>query len=381
MGTFQHNRNIAMRSPPLMLILSGIVGATAKYPSSSQLQGAYFGALIADSLCLGSHYEYDAHKIKAAYGGPIDRFLGPGEMMGGQTHGVGWGQRNYHPGTVAGDQTDYGEYNVLVLEYLAGRDDSSAKFSVQDFLPVWADRLQNSWKQWVCTQTRQAFQVMNQGGSIPQMAGGSNAMALRFASVFSAYADEEAVVDAAKKAMFTHGEPTAVAGCVFFAKLTFRVLQGMDIKDAIAAVAQESDSYIQGKVKQAFDKVAEATDPSKALSSEEYVDDLALTSMAKLWDVGKSEPIKVGKASPTDGTLPGSLYFILKYGNFKEAVIANAMVGGDNASRAVAIGMVLGAKEGVDGFPEEWKSSLNHWDSSMKLLKKLPLLSLKGDRE
>jgi hypothetical protein len=33
-------------------------------------------------------------------------------------------------------------------------------------------------------------------------------------------------------------------------------------------------------------------DASQALSQEEFVDDLALTSMARLWDVGKSEPIK-----------------------------------------------------------------------------------------
>ena len=67
--------------------------------------------------------------------------------------------------------------------------------------------------------------------------------------------------------------------------------------------------------------------------------------MAKLWDVGRSEPIKVGKASPTEGTLPGAIYFILKYCDEKEglkdALIANAMVGGDNASRSIAIGMVL----------------------------------------
>jgi hypothetical protein len=36
--------------------------------------------------------------------------------------------------------------------------------------------------------------------------------------------------------------------------------------------------------------------------------------MARLWDVGKSEPIKVGKASPTEGALPSALYFALKYG-------------------------------------------------------------------
>jgi hypothetical protein len=58
----------------------------------------------------------------------------------------------------------------------------------------------------------------------------------------------------------------------------------------------------------------------------------------RLWDVGKSEPIKVGKASPCEGTLPGAIYFILKYQSFKSAAQANAMVGGDNASRAIPIG-------------------------------------------
>lgn len=48
--------------------------------------------------------------------------------------------------------------------------------------------------------------------------------------------------------------------------------------------------------------------------------------MARLWDVGKSEPIKVGKASPTEGTLPGAVYFILKYKDFAQAARANAMV-------------------------------------------------------
>ena len=90
--------------------------------------------------------------------------------------------------------------------------------------------------------------------------------------------------------------------------------------------------------------------------------------MARLWDVGKSEPIKVGKASPTEGTLPGALYFILKYDNLKKAAVANAMVGGDNASRSIGIGMVLGAKEGTAGIPAEWKSTLNHWKTSEGLL-------------
>jgi hypothetical protein len=34
-------------------------------------------------MYIGSHYEYDAIKIKQAYGAAIDKYLGPGEKMGG----------------------------------------------------------------------------------------------------------------------------------------------------------------------------------------------------------------------------------------------------------------------------------------------------------
>merc|ERR1711871_1543897 len=329
----------AMMRLVLFCFAVALVSVDAVNPTDDQLKGAYFGALVADALTLGSHYEYDATKIKQAYGGDITKFLAPGEMMGGETHGVGWGQRNYHPGTVAGDQTDYGEYNVLVLEYLAQKSAPNQPFAVEEFLPIWSERLQNGWKQWVCTQTRRAFQVHSQGGSIDELGGHSNAMALRFAAAFAYYDTENAVVDAALKSQFTHAESTARAGCEFFAKVTYRVLHGKPVQAAVEEVASESGAFIQSKVKQALDKVAEATEPNK-----------------------------VGKASPTEGTLPGALYFILKYDNLKKAAVANAMVGGDNASRSIGIGMVLGAKEGTAGIPAEWKSTLNHWKTSEGLL-------------
>merc|ERR1712210_41364 len=119
-------------------------------------------------------------------------------------------------------------------------------------------------------------------------------------------------------------------------------------------------NFCSAQLKKGRTKYEEATDPTRPLSKEEFVDDLAMTSMARLWDVGKTEPIKVGKASPTEGTLPSSVYIILKYMNdFAAAAKANAMVGGDNASRAVAIGMVLGAYHGVEGIPHELRKGLN----------------------
>lgn len=38
-------------------------------------------------------------QIKASIGSYTD-FGAPGQGMGGTTHGVGWGEANYHPGKV-----------------------------------------------------------------------------------------------------------------------------------------------------------------------------------------------------------------------------------------------------------------------------------------
>merc|ERR1711988_2018611 len=132
-------------------------------------------------------------------------------------------------------------------------------------------------------------------------------------------------------------------------------------REAIEATANQMSEWIRAQVNKGIRKFEEATDPQRPLNKEEFVDDLAITSMARLWDVGRYEPIKVGKASPTEGVLPGSIYFIVKYGDLFEAAKANAMVGGDSASRAVCIGMVLGSHQGVEGIPQHLKDSFKDW--------------------
>ena len=56
------------------------------------------------------------------------------------------------------------------------------------------------------------------------------------------------------------------------------------------------------------------------------------------------------------------------------------MIGGDNASRSIAVGMVLGAIHGAKAIPADLRTSLNAWEKSENLLKKLPLLSHQQDR-
>ena len=129
-------------------------------------------------------------------------------------------------------------------------------------------------------------------------------MAIRHAAAYAAFKNEDDIVHAARTAMFTHCEATAQTGGEFFARVTYRIIhKGQTAEEAIHEVAKSSSDFIKSKVQQAVDKVEEATNPAKALSREEFVDDLALTSMARLWDVGKTEPIKVGKASQTEKLL------------------------------------------------------------------------------
>ena len=344
-----------------------------------RIKGAFFGAIVGDALCLGSHYEYDAEKIVEAYGNkPIEKYMSPGEMMGGQTHGIGWGERNYHPGKKSGGTTDYGDYNIMVLEHLSSISDIPRPFDVADMIPHWMKRLENGWDSWICTMTRETYGQVTQGVPVERLGGMSNAMAIRHVAAHAYYDSEDEVVDAAKKSMFTHRNVHALGGGEFFARVTHRVINGETPSQAVASAALEMDAFFQDKVAQAIAKVQEATDENSALSQEKFADDLAITSMARLWDVGLSEPIKVGKASPTEGTLPGAVYFILKYENeedgLKKALQANTMIGGDNASRAIAIGMVLGAYKGVNAIPLAWKETLDEWDYCEKMLNTLPLL-------
>lgn len=352
---------------------------TMKHTKKEAIKGAFFGALVGDALCLGSHYEYDAKKIFQAYGNkPIERFMGPGEMMGGQTHGIGWGERNYHPGKTAGGSTDYGDYNVLVLEHLAATSDPPRVLSVAEILPHWMNRLESGWGSWICTMTKETYAQAKRGTPVEQLGGASNAMAIRHVAAHAYYETEEELADVARKTMFTHKNAHALGGGEFFARVTHRVINGSDPLEAIKGVALLMGVFFEQKASQAIAKCTEEADPNSELSKESFADDLALTSMARLWDVGRSEPIKVGKASPTEGTLPGAIYFIAKYANkqdgLKQALQANAMVGGDNASRSIAIGMVLGAYKGVQAIPAEWKKTLQQWDYCENLLDKLPLL-------
>ena len=217
------------------------------------IKGAFFGAIVADALCLGSHYEYDAKKIYKAYGEkPIEKFMSPGEMMGGQTHGIGWGERNYHPGKKAGGTTDYGDYNILVLEHLATIAQPARPFLVSALIPHWMNRLEHNWGSWICTMTKETYSQIKKNFPIEHLGGISNAMAIRHVAAHAYYETEEELSEVARKAMFTHKNSQSLAGGEFFARVTHRVINGLKPREAIEEVAAHMDEFIQTKTAQPY---------------------------------------------------------------------------------------------------------------------------------
>ena len=164
------------------------------------------------ALCLGSHYEYDAPTIKSAYGGKaIETYMAPGERMGGTTHGVGWGRRQYHPGQKKGDQTDYGEYNILILEHLAGPGRRGGAIDLKSLVPHWQRRLSSpEWGAWRCTQTKQTLQQVEAGTPLESLGGMSNAMGMRSAAAIAAFDTEAEAAAAARATSFTHRHEEAI---------------------------------------------------------------------------------------------------------------------------------------------------------------------------
>jgi ADP-ribosylglycohydrolase len=315
--------------------------------------------------------------------------VAPGEGLGGSTHGVGWGRANYHPGKKAGDLTDAGDTAMMLLSHLAARKSKYKTYKFDDYAKYWKEQIDagygscnfqtvprgtsecppNTKPGYLNGGARRTLQALSynpnvKGRARKMVAADVNCLvaATHFLPLFAIISDEEALVKASVATVFlSHRNRDPIKAAEFLSRTLYRILYlDMPLVEALESAADATaDSFISKKLSDAQNKVKESLDVASALSKEKLVDDVALTSMARLWEVGKSEPIKVGKASPTEGALPGALYLVIKYQHSLEsALIANAGVGGDSAARGIVVGMLLGAVHGRSAIPQRWLSGL-----------------------
>jgi len=70
---------------------------------------------------------------------------------------------------------------------------------------------------------------------------------------------------------------------------------------------------------------------------------------------------RFGTACYVEDSVPSVLYLALKYQHDPEhGLIANTNLGGDNVHRGAMLGALLGAANGLEGFPERWVRGLRH---------------------
>ena len=155
---------------------------------------------------------------------------------------------------------------------------------LKSLIPAWQRRLKSpSWGAWRCSQTKQTLQQDESGMTYSSLGGMSNATAMRSAAAVAAFEDEDGAAKAARVMMFTHRNEEALAGGEFFTRVAFKVaVDGATPRAAIDATASQMGGWIQKQVEKGVRKFEEATDPLRPLSKEEFADDLAMTSMARL---------------------------------------------------------------------------------------------------
>jgi ADP-ribosylglycohydrolase len=77
----------------------------------------------------------------------------------------------------------------------------------------------------------------------------------------------------------------------------------------------------------------------------------------------------MAKSSMTFRVLPEALYLAVRHEECPEqALIANAMLGGDSAARAVVVGGLVGAARLEAGLPDRWLEGLHARDAAVALL-------------
>ncbi|MEM8868580.1 MAG: ADP-ribosylglycohydrolase family protein [Verrucomicrobiota bacterium] len=274
--------------------------------------GLLFGSFTADALSLGVHWIYNTDELSQKFG-YIDRYYTPGA-------------ESYHPKKRAGAQGHVGDQALCLNQYLVRTGTWEATAFMEDWIAIWPN-----YDDYFDHATKATLANMDKGLSLTELGSNSSELAgpARIAPVMALLADgpqTTAVQAAIEQTTLTHHSPQAIEAAAFLARACYQLLHGADISETL-----------------------ETTAPPWALNKAKAVLNLdPIPAVAKL-----------GLSCPIEKALPAVLYLSLKFqDDLPKAFSENAMAGGDNCARALALGMLLGAANGIDAVPGDWLNQL-----------------------
>ena len=279
---------------------------------TNKKSGLLFGSYCADALSLGVHWIYDANELAQKHG-RINNYKAPGAD-------------SYHPHKQAGDQGHVGDQSLCLLKFLTREKIWNSSNFMEDWLGMWPgynDYVDGATKSTMANVQNQTDRTLGGSDSI-EIAGPARIGPL---IVFLSNSSEEEVVQASvEQTMLTHRSKEAEESATFLARAGYRLIHGANLLDTLNEIAPTW-----------------ALQKANNVLSENAVDAIS----------------KLGPACSISSALPSVLYLALKYeDDIENALIENAMAGGDNCARGLVLGMLLGAANGMASIPNHWVENL-----------------------
>lgn len=305
------------------------------------LKTSILASFIGDSFSLAPHWNYNPSKLARLYGRLVDFVPLP--------------EDTYHKQREMGDFTHYGDQTLWLLQQIS----RNGHFDPDDFRLHWEEQIRG-YDGYFDSASQDTLSNLRDGlrhapSESNDLAGASRIAPLLLASNLK---DESDLAEAARaQTRITHGDAQVVDAAEFFMRLTYRILAGEKLRPALRSIASR---------------------PFEALPAKQWVQE----AEAQL----EQEPVKaignLGQTCHVDHALRSTIYLLLAFpDSLEDALIENAMAGGDSAARGMLVGMVLGAALGPSALPERWITSTNAAESIQETIHQLSPVHRLGTRK
>jgi len=298
---------------------------------NSKIKDAVAASFVADALCLGVHWVYNTFDIENKYG-RLDHMVKP-ELAA------------YHASKQKGEFTHYGDQMLVLLKSIT----KESRFDLHLFSSDW-QRLFLSYDGYMDHATKETLQNMSQGKG-PEKSGSASqdlAGASRIAPLLLIYSqDLDSFIDkASEQTAMTHNQEYVLASAQFFARTAVKVLEGTKPSRAFEIVISEM--------------------PDARLINQMVIQGLESVNENTLQSINK-----FGQSCTVKDALPSTVHLIVKYeDNLKEALIENAMAGGDSSARGMLAGFIIGCSQGLETIPENWLTDMRAYKEILSLISK-----------
>ncbi len=320
-----------------------------------KISGALHGLYIGDALAMPVHWYYNRQALVEDYGRVVDyltprnphpdsilfrsRYTAPnarGDILHDQARFWGAKGVHYHQFLKAGENT----LNLTLCHLLIESLNATGGYDPDDYLRRYIAFMTTpgSHRDTYIEECHRNFFSNYARGVPPRRCGaeekhiGGLAMMIPVV-LYHQDRPRQARAAALDHLALTHPGPKMADAGRLLSDLLVAVLSGGPLAEVIRQLIRDQTSPLTGH-------------PFEKLLSEP--DD---------WVIGP----RFSTACYVEHSVPAVLYLALKYARRpEEALIANTHLGGDNASRGAVLGALLGAENGLEGFPRRWVEGLKH---------------------